>query len=76
MNLALKYDWCIGAVPEPPHCPVDRIIISKTKYSGLVNWIRITSRHEYQAVIEEIKKLAAKAELSVPVWELKTFARR
>lgn len=76
LNLTLKYHWCMGIIPAPPHCPVDRIIISKTKYSGLVNWTRITSRHEYQAVIEEIKNLATKAELSVPVWELKTFARR
>ena len=23
LNLALKYYWCSGHIPEPPHCPVD-----------------------------------------------------
>ena len=30
LNLQLKYLWCFGIVTEPPHCPIDRVIINKT----------------------------------------------
>ena len=29
LNLAVKYMWCLGHIQEPPHCPVDRIVINK-----------------------------------------------
>jgi hypothetical protein len=76
LNLALKYYWCLGIVSAPPHCPVDRIIISKTKYSGKINWTQITNRLDYQKVIEEIKVLAKARQLSIPEWELAIFNRR
>ena len=41
LNLALKYYWCLAEVVEPPHCPVDRIIIDKTIYKGKINWTQI-----------------------------------
>ena len=76
LNLALKYYWCLGLINDPPHCPVDRIIISKTKHSGIINWTQITEKSEYQKVIEEIKVLAGKSQLSIPAWELTIFNRR
>jgi hypothetical protein len=76
LNLALKYNWCLGLINDPPHCPVDRIIISKTKYNGKINWTQIIEKTEYQKVIEEIKVLAAKSQLSIPTWELTIFNRR
>ncbi|SDJ63273.1 hypothetical protein SAMN05216338_105731 [Bradyrhizobium sp. Rc2d] len=27
LNLLLKYYWCLARIPEPPYCPIDRIII-------------------------------------------------
>ena len=32
LNLAVKYMWCLEHINEPPHCPIDRIIINKTKF--------------------------------------------
>lgn len=29
LNMYLKYLWCAGKMPEPPHCPFDDIIINR-----------------------------------------------
>jgi hypothetical protein len=76
LNLALKYNWCLGLVSEPPHCPIDRIIISKTKYNGKINWTQILRRSQYEQVIEEVKVLAQRKGLSIAQWELTHFSRR
>jgi hypothetical protein len=73
LNLALKYHWCLGIIPEPPHCPVDRIVIDKTIYRGK-SWTQIEQRSEYQPIIEDIKRLAGAA--SVATWELSMYSRR
>src|ERR1700694_4632603 len=44
LNLALKYYWCLGEIAEPPHCPVDRIVISMTSQKGKINWTDIVRR--------------------------------
>ena len=76
LNLALKYYWCLGLVKEPPHCPVDRIMISKTSHNGKINWTQITEKSQYQKVIDEIKILANRKQLSIPKWELMIYRRR
>jgi hypothetical protein len=76
LNLILKYLWCIGEIPEPPHCPVDRIIIGKTALRGKVNWTEIKKPCQYKKAIEAIREVALKERLSLAKWELKTFSRR
>lgn len=76
LNLALKYYWCLGLISEPPHCPVDRIVISKTRYNGKINWTQISCKPEYKKVIKEIKAMARKEGLSIPNWELTNYSRR
>lgn len=76
LNLSLKYYWCLGHVNEPPHCPIDRIIISKTKHNGKINWTQITKRSQYEDVIKEVKDLAGRKGLSIPQWELTYYSRR
>lgn len=29
LNLYLKYMWCLGHIPIPPHCPFDARVLSK-----------------------------------------------
>ena len=29
LNLYLKYGWARGMIPEPPHCPIDSIVLKK-----------------------------------------------
>ena len=43
LNLALKYYWCLGEIKEPPHCPVDKIVIDQTVFRGRVNWTQIST---------------------------------
>jgi len=31
-NLYLKLMWCLKKIPEPPHCPIDKVIIDKLPY--------------------------------------------
>jgi hypothetical protein len=76
LNLTLKYYWCLDLIKEPPHCPVDRIIINKTRHSGKINWTQITKKMDYEKIITEIKKLAAEKGLSIPMWELTFYRRR
>ena len=74
LNLALKYHWCLDLIKDPPHCPVDRIVINKTKFKNKINWTQITQRQQYQQVIEAIK-VAAKTD-SIAKWELESYRRR
>jgi len=61
---------------EPPHCPIDRIVISNTRYSNEINWTQITEKAQYQKVIEEIKVLANEKGKSIPLWELDIFVQK
>jgi hypothetical protein len=65
LNLFLKYLWCLGTIAEPPHCPVDRIIIGKTCYKDK-NWTEIVQRSEQldktQRLLSQL--LSAKAALT------------
>jgi hypothetical protein len=75
LNLFLKYLWCIGKIAEPPHCPVDRIIIGKTRYKDR-NWTQIVRRSEYEEIIEDIRRLANLEGTSIALWELSNYGRR
>jgi hypothetical protein len=75
LNLFLKYLWCLGTIAEPPHCPVDRIIIGETRDKDR-NWTEIVRRSEYQEIIEDIRRLANLKGRSIAWWELSTYGRR
>jgi hypothetical protein len=76
LNLSLKYYWCLGQILEPPHCPVDKIVIDKTIYRGKVNWTQIVTEEEYLKVISSIRSLADREGSSIARWELDNYARR
>jgi hypothetical protein len=76
LNLALKYYWCLGQVEEPPHCPIDKIIIDKTSYRGKINWTRMLTESEYLNVISAIRSLAEQEKCSIAQWELNNYKRR
>jgi len=76
LNLVLKYYWCLGLLPEPPHCPVDRIIQQKIYKQPKVNWTQLNSTDIYMQIINDIKDLAKRDDLSIAQWELENFDRR
>lgn len=76
LNLSLKYYWCLGLIAEPPHCPVDKIIIDKTEFRGKVNWTQMLAEKEYIDIISAIRVLAKKENCSIAQWELNNYERR
>jgi hypothetical protein len=76
LNLLLKYLWCLGHVEEPPHCPVDRIVLAKTTLRNKLNWTEITTSMQYNQAINAIRIVANAAEQSLPQWELQFYSRR
>lgn len=76
LNLLLKYLWCLGYVSEPPHCPVDRIVLEKTRLKGKMNWTEINSMEQYNDAIIAIREVASAKGLSLAEWELDCFSRR
>ena len=75
LNLALKYYWCLGEIEEPPHCPVDKIIIDQTIYRG-INWTQMLSEEEYLEIISAIKTMSDQDKCSISQWELNNYVRR
>lgn len=75
LNLQLKYLWCLGLVSEPPHCPVDRVMIDKTTLKDTINWTQIEDIKTYRKVIEALRHAAAPTGLSLAEWELKFYDR-
>jgi hypothetical protein len=73
LNLALKYYWCLDVIPEPPHCPIDRIVIDQTRYRGR-SWTNINVRREYEQIIQDVRRLAGRR--SIAMWELMMYRRR
>ena len=77
LNLQLKYLWCMGDIKTPPHCPVDSIILKKTKLKGKCNWTEMDSIDDYKKVIEAIAKQASDDDFkNIAEWELCKYRRR
>lgn len=75
LNLQLKYLWCFGDVPEPPHCPIDRVMINKTRLKGQVAWTKIKDLNTYRQVIAALKEAASPSGLSLARWEFESYDR-
>ena len=83
LNLFLKYLWCLDKIVEPPHCPIDSIILEKLNIEGRkknlikkkvfsVSWTKLDSIKDYLSIIKEAKKITG---ISLSIWELKNFER-
>jgi len=85
LNLYLKYKWCLGQIPSPPHCPIDRIILNivngdleaPAKMKTIPAWTKIKTIDEYKKLISLIRKVADQKQYpSIAEYELKEFQRR
>ena len=74
LNLYLKYLWCLGKVSKPPHCPIDRIIISKLDIKNPPNWTTLNDIKDYINIVNKIRQNANG--IDIADWELKAFERR
>jgi len=70
LNLYLKYLWCAGLVPRPPHCPVDSIVLRKAKIQDK-KWTEMETLEDYRTIVERLMTAAGK--LSLAEWELEVY---
>lgn len=75
LNLALKYYWCLGWLPEPPHFPVDSRIQESLPAESRMKWTSISKLDEYQSIIDCATEQLKEGE-SLARWELHNFKRR
>jgi hypothetical protein len=73
LNLYLKYLWCLGEIPKPPHCPIDSIVLSKVPGCKDVRWTRIEEIEEYRRIIASAKDEARFKGQSLAQWELTIY---
>jgi hypothetical protein len=72
----LKYLWSLNIIQTPPHCPFDRIIITKLGYTILPSWTKQDNIELYKEFVQKAKQKAEVEKLSIAEWELKVFQRR
>ena len=68
LNLYLKYCWARGIIEEPPHCPIDSIVLKKIKSS--VAWTQIRELEEYKRLIGKVREEAEAQGKTLARWEL------
>ena len=82
LNLYLKYGWARGIIREPPHCPIDSIVIAKLEKCPRsaeceiclnTTWTTIRTTHEYLHFIEKARDTASARQRSLAQWELEVW---
>jgi len=76
LNLFLKYLWCLGEIPEPPHCPFDRQIIDELPATVRCSWVKCNDIKCYWGWVTEARKMAESKSQSLAQWELATYNRK
>jgi hypothetical protein len=79
LNLYLKYLWCLNEIEEPPHMPIDRLILNelwkirdKTKNNSILktNWTELDSIETYANIIILAKSILKKFDVTLSNWEV------
>ena len=82
LNLYLKYGWARGIVHEPPHCPIDSVVLAEIKKCPKnvgcetcngTTWTKIDTRHEYLHFVNKAREVARARGLSLARWELEIW---
>jgi hypothetical protein len=71
LNLYLKYLWCLGRIPTPPHCPFDRRVIARLPPHAQVSWTQLDDLSSYQALVSSAA-VCARGE-GLAEWELRVY---
>lgn len=76
LSVFLKHLWCLGKIPTPPQCPVDRNTLLLLYTKNTPSWTKIDKIEQYRFYINEIKKHITNSSdnsLSIAEWELIAF---
>jgi hypothetical protein len=57
LNLFLKYLWCLGKIHEPPHFPIDFIMLGKIPDCSEFQWTKLDSIDDYRDIIKKQERL-------------------
>lgn len=71
LNLYLKYLWCLGEVPTPPHCPFDDEVISRLREYRGPKWTKLKTLSQYEQLLKAARKVAGDTMLAE--WELSLY---
>lgn len=71
LNLYLKYAWCLGWIPMPPHCPFDAVILARLPKFKKIKWTKLDSLSLYENIVAEAKVVANGIPLAQ--WELQSY---
>lgn len=71
LNLHLKYLWCVGKMPVPPHCPFDFRVIAKLPECRGTSWTALDDPAQYRALVTAAKAKAGSTPIAI--WELRTY---
>jgi hypothetical protein len=77
LNLYLKYRWCLGVASQPPHFPVDAIILRRIpEYrDGKTAWTQLDSPQAYLEIINAARRVAGDNQ-TLAEWELRCYRWR
>lgn len=77
VNIYLKLLWCYGWISEPPHCPIDSIVLAEVG-DKKTKWTKIDDIKEYRSAIERIQAHIHQtgAMVSLSKWELYVWNNR
>ncbi len=73
LNLYLKYLWCLGEIPAPPHCPFDSVIVSRLPKRLYLDWTLIDTIDDYLTLVRAARDQAGESALAE--WELREWTR-
>lgn len=73
LNLYLKYLWCVGLIPLPPHCPFDSIIIGHLSECRDLNWTAIDTIEDYTNLVNAARRKTDTKQIAE--WELGIWLR-
>ena len=76
ITVFLKHLWCLGRIAEPPHCPVDGIILGKAglKYPK-TKWGYVNDLATHCGQIKCLRAAANRSKQSLAEWELRKFKK-
>jgi len=75
LNLYLKFLWCLELVQEePPHCPVDRVILATAGIVG--NWTQLDDIDLYMDWINQLRQVAQNQGYpTLSAWEISIWSK-
>lgn len=77
LNIYLKLIWCYGWIPEPPHCPLDSVVLAAAGDTQ-TKWTKMPDIASYRTAIEgvrcHVREHAPGKSLSQ--WELEAWVSR